>query len=266
MSDASVSRGGRPISVLLVNGLPEARQLLRAALSAREELDVVGEAEDGASAIALAAALRPGVVVLDLGLPELAGREVIARLHEISPVSKVVVLTAASAAVEGALARADAFVFKDIDVKYLVDLLTTLSERSGRDAEVYLAAEPASVGAARAFARSVLPIWELAELCDDVVLVVSELVTNAFVHGRSPCRLRLSASTGRVRVEVLDEGAGAPDLCLSSSGSLSGRGLYLVAHLAAAWGTEPLPAGGKLVWAELAQLPVEDIPEGEVLA
>ncbi|MDT0455462.1 ATP-binding protein [Streptomyces sp. DSM 41527] len=119
--------------------------------------------------------------------------------------------------------------------------------------------ERRSVSRARQFARTALADWDLDHLADDVLLCVSELATNALLHGVPPGRgYRLCLSLdegGLLRVEVHDSGAGEPRLpvplpCDGGEGEdegESGRGLLLVSALADAWGVdERVP--GKIVW------------------
>jgi GAF domain-containing protein len=100
--------------------------------------------------------------------------------------------------------------------------------------------------------------WALAEVAeepaapdDDVAVVVTELVTNALLHGKAPVVLRLRPLDDGVRVEVQDAGRDVPVLSRHSSDAMTGRGLALVARLCAAWGAEPAVSGGKVVWAEV---------------
>jgi DNA-binding NarL/FixJ family response regulator len=65
--------GYRATRVLIASSQPIVRHGLRALLTAAAELDVVAEAEDGASAVTLARRLRPDVVVIDLQLPKVDG-------------------------------------------------------------------------------------------------------------------------------------------------------------------------------------------------
>jgi anti-sigma regulatory factor (Ser/Thr protein kinase) len=86
------------------------------------------------------------------------------------------------------------------------------------------------------------------------LLLTSELVTNAVVHGSAPVSLLLRHGPGRVRIEVSDTGSdlpARPDPQLTATGE-SGRGLQLVDALASDWGSEPHPTGpGKITWFEL---------------
>ncbi len=110
--------------------------------------------------------------------------------------------------------------------------------------------ELAGARAARRFAEGVIDRWAVRPgVADEACLVVSELVTNAFAHGRSDAVLRLLRRNGLLRVEVLDEDTRMPVIVVPDPDSLSGRGLALVASLATLWGAERT-AYGKVVWAE----------------
>ncbi|WP_051855464.1 ATP-binding protein [Streptomyces sp. NRRL B-1347] len=115
--------------------------------------------------------------------------------------------------------------------------------------------ERQSVPAARAFAHAVLGAWGIEKRADDITLCVSELTTNALVHGAPPGRgfkLRLLRDGGGVRIEVHDSGGGRPRLVGEGVADESGRGLLLVAALADTWGVaERNP--GKVVWAEFTE-------------
>lgn len=112
-----------------------------------------------------------------------------------------------------------------------------------------------SVRLAREFARETLTHWATAERGDDVLLCVSELATNALLHGVPVGRgfaLSLSLhADGILRVEVHDSGPGEVRAPETSPESEHGRGLLLVAALADKWGVgERNP--GKIVWCEFA--------------
>ena len=113
-----------------------------------------------------------------------------------------------------------------------------------------LAQDPAGVRAARRAAMRVVEGWAARPgVADDVCLVVSELVTNALVHGRSDAVLRLLRQGGVIRVEILDEDTRLPLPSAPDAQALGGRGLALVAALSTVWGAERT-ATGKIVWAE----------------
>jgi len=92
------------------------------------------------------------------------------------------------------------------------------------------------------------------ECRDTAVLLTSELVTNALLHGRGPVRLRLKADAHRLRVEVGDDDPGHPRAPTQMEGAESGRGMLIVSGLAAAWGVVD-HAAGKTVWFELGVQP-----------
>ncbi|HET6817047.1 MAG TPA: response regulator [Mycobacteriales bacterium] len=240
------------IRVVLVDDVPEVRQLVRTALRFRGGFEIVGEAGDGTEAVKLAAQEQPDVVVLDLGLPDLAGRDVLAGIREQSPVSKVVIFSGTETTDRAQLAKqVEGFVMKDDDLDFLIDLLETLGSARRRHASVELSCELGSVMRSRRFVRETFAEWGITRAVDDALIVVSELVTNAITHAGSPCQVRLSIDETSVRVEVFDEGAGTPDPQPASSTSEHGRGLHLITALTAAWGIQQIPDDGKIVWAEL---------------
>ncbi|WP_153531999.1 SpoIIE family protein phosphatase [Actinomadura macrotermitis] len=113
-----------------------------------------------------------------------------------------------------------------------------------------LAAEAEMVPRARAEAAAKLAEWGLTGLTDTVQLLVSELVTNALVHGAGEIMMRL-IRLDTLRCEVYDDGHELPRLCQAGATDESGRGLQLVSHLAERWGTHRTDRG-KVVWFEHA--------------
>jgi NarL family two-component system response regulator LiaR len=83
----------RCISVLIVDDHPVVRQGLRAFLDSEEDIEVVGEAGDGAEAVRKAGELRPDVVLMDLVLPGMDGVASTLEIRKTSPSSRVLVLT-----------------------------------------------------------------------------------------------------------------------------------------------------------------------------
>jgi anti-sigma regulatory factor (Ser/Thr protein kinase) len=89
-----------------------------------------------------------------------------------------------------------------------------------------------------------------AESCDTAVLLTSETVTNAFIHGRSEAKIRVKAVPGRLLVEVADENSRHPQRANHDDDALDGRGLAIVELLADRWGVVD-EAYGKTVWFEV---------------
>ena len=238
--------------MLLVDDVDELRGLVRQALRLRGGFDVVAEAADGTAAVAAAEAHQPQVVVLDLGLPDLAGHELVRRVRHAAPAAQVVVYTGTVVPEHTRIAdRVAAFVRKDQDVNYLVELLTDLSRTRHDSATAQLGPELIDVAAARRFISRLCATWNCGPTAADAELVVSELVTNALLHAGATCELRARFAESVLRLEVRDGGPGAPDLQAASNESEHGRGLVLVSALCSAWGIDNQAGGGKVVWAEL---------------
>ena len=89
------------------------------------------------------------------------------------------------------------------------------------------------------------------ERLDDVVLVVSEVVTNAVVHGAPPGSLIISMSDDLIRIEVSDSAAAGPVREAIHHESQRGRGIGLMDTLSDRWGVTARPEDGKVVWFEV---------------
>jgi DNA-binding NarL/FixJ family response regulator len=85
--------GTRTLRLLLVDDRPSVRRGLRIWLALEPDLEVVGEAADGAEAISLTQALRPDVVLMDIEMPGVDGISATAALRSVVPQSAVVILT-----------------------------------------------------------------------------------------------------------------------------------------------------------------------------
>lgn len=241
------------ISTLLVDDAADVRVLLRVALRAHGAFTISGEAANGAEAIRLAAELRPDLIVLDLGLPDLEGRDLLTQIRRVAPGSRVVIFTGTDTDRSWYERRASGFVVKDADLDVLVDLLAEVgSEEPHHVATFDVPLDYAQIRAARATVTELLRRWELDELVDLAQLVVSELVTNALEHARSPCEVTIIRTAHGIRIEVRDEGAGTPDPQPVDVRRERGRGLKIIAALSTAWGIDADRAT-KVVWAELTE-------------
>jgi PAS domain S-box-containing protein len=108
------------------------------------------------------------------------------------------------------------------------------------------------VADARHLVASYLQERELPEtLVRDAALATSELVTNALLHGQAPVELRMRIEGADVLIEVRDRATYQPRKLRPDEDDEHGRGLQIVAALAARWGTRPTEHG-KAVWCLLS--------------
>jgi anti-sigma regulatory factor (Ser/Thr protein kinase) len=113
-----------------------------------------------------------------------------------------------------------------------------------------LSAAPGAVPAARALLRDVLHGSALAHRLEDGELALSELVTNAVLHGRDPLSVRVVLDDQVLRAEVADASPVSPSFSMLDQTAVTGRGLLLISAVSDRWGVEPSPSG-KVVWFEL---------------
>jgi anti-sigma regulatory factor (Ser/Thr protein kinase)/anti-anti-sigma regulatory factor len=122
--------------------------------------------------------------------------------------------------------------------------------------ELRLAPTPTASAAARTFVRETWHYWQLAlpdaTVMERAVLLANELVTNAVVHAGTDVRLRLELRGDRLHIAVRDDNPRLLRLVMPDSEAEGGRGLWLVEQLARAWGVNPHPDGGKVVWCVLS--------------
>ncbi|GAA1690322.1 MULTISPECIES: ATP-binding protein [Streptomyces] len=119
-----------------------------------------------------------------------------------------------------------------------------------------------AVPRARDFTREALRDWgwlpaataDHRAAAEDVLLVVSELVTNACLHAEGPEELRVSCNAKVLRLEVVDLGTGTPaPRTPHRAGRPGGHGMFIVQRLCLDWGVvRNVEGSGKTVWAELA--------------
>ncbi len=117
------------IRILIVDDHTLFRQGIRKVLDAEADIEVVGEASEGAQALALVAELAPNVVLMDVAMPGMDGLEATRRIIESAPNARIVVLTAfdEDEYVLGALrAGARGYLLKDTDWRELAAAIRTI--------------------------------------------------------------------------------------------------------------------------------------------
>ena len=100
--------------------------------------------------------------------------------------------------------------------------------------------------------RVVLTGWGLAaDVVEDALLVVEELVTNVVDHAHTRFQLAVRLTNHVLRVAVRDCGSGLPRVQPFDPNAARGRGLQVITAIAQQWGCDP-HEGGKTVWVDLA--------------
>jgi DNA-binding NarL/FixJ family response regulator len=125
--------------VLIADDVQDLRSMLRLALELSGRFTVVAEAMNGAHAVDLAAMYTPDLALLDLSMPTLDGLEALPRILEVSPVTKVVVLSGfeearmAPVALKGG---AVAYIEKGVPPRRLVQALIEIMHPSSGDSSI----------------------------------------------------------------------------------------------------------------------------------
>jgi DNA-binding NarL/FixJ family response regulator len=120
-----------PFSVLLVDDHRIMRDGIRAILDRSPDFEVIGEAEDGSTALLLLKEKRPDIILMDIGLPGLSGIEVTTEALRYSPRSKVVILSMYDdelSVVNAIRSGARGFVLKKASDSDLLDALRTVGK------------------------------------------------------------------------------------------------------------------------------------------
>ena len=123
---------------------------------------------------------------------------------------------------------------------------------------------PSNVAAARRFVAAALTTWRQPEaLVDAVVLVTSEMATNAVLHAGSDFEVSVQRLPDGLLLRVNDHSPRPPVQRSCSATSTTGRGTYLLDALCRGWGAVDDGLGGKAVWAlldpESADCPPADV-------
>ena len=121
VSSASAPAAGAlrmdPIRVLIADGYALFRRGLEMVLETEDDIDLVGQASDGAEAVTVAGKSQPDVVLMDVRMPKIGGIEACRAIREIAPSAKIVILTISDAEedlFEAIRAGASGYLLKDI--------------------------------------------------------------------------------------------------------------------------------------------------------
>ncbi|WP_245239327.1 response regulator transcription factor [Streptomyces sp. MZ04] len=116
MADAVSQKAG--IRVLLVDDHQVVRRGLRTFLEVQDDIEVVGEASDGAEGVAQAEKLKPDVVLMDVKMPGMDGVDALRKLRELANPARVLIVTSFTeqrTVVPALRAGAAGYVYKDVD-------------------------------------------------------------------------------------------------------------------------------------------------------
>ncbi|ANW20861.1 response regulator [Streptomyces clavuligerus] len=121
--------GDTRIRVLLVDDHQVVRRGLRTFLEVQDDIEVVGEAGDGAEGVARAEELRPDIVLMDVKMPGTDGIEALRRLRELANPARVLVVTSFTeqrTVIPALRAGASGYVYKDIDPEALAGAIRSV--------------------------------------------------------------------------------------------------------------------------------------------
>jgi DNA-binding NarL/FixJ family response regulator len=195
------------ISVLIVDDHPIVRDGLRGIFAGDDRFDVVGEAANGAEAIALAEARSPDVVLMDLRMPGVDGITATARIVAAHPATRILVLTTFDDEehIYPALAAvAQGFLGKDAPPEQLLDAIRrTAAGESPFSPDVLQRLVRAAVAARGAPREPDLP--DLTDRERDVLTLLGDGLANAEIAAR----LYIAPSTVKTHVAALMTKTGA---------------------------------------------------------
>ncbi|MFV2173963.1 response regulator [Actinomadura sp. LOL_016] len=145
----ATGRGRGPIRVLIADDHPVVRQGLRTFLGIQDDIEVVGEAADGASAVSLAESAEPDIVLMDLKMPGADGLTALTELRARGVSARVLILTSVTErghVLPAVQAGAAGYLYKDVDPQALVQAIRAVHDGHvlfAPDAAEAMLAEPA---------------------------------------------------------------------------------------------------------------------------
>ncbi len=120
--------------VLIVDDAAFMRMMIRNILT-KSGYDVVGEAENGAAAVALYQELRPDVVTMDITMPEMDGIEGVRRIRQIDPNANIIMVSAMgqqAMVMEAIQAGAKDFIVKPFQQERILQAIERVLARAGQ--------------------------------------------------------------------------------------------------------------------------------------
>lgn len=180
------------ISILLADDHKLLRDCLHSKLQSQPDLEVVGTADDGRTAIRLTKQLKPNVVVMDIGMPGIGGIEATRRVIAEVPETKVVALTMYADArfVEGMLkAGVSAYVLKDCSFEELCYAVRTAAEN-----KTYFCQQIASTVIQSCLAHNGKPDAAATKLTDREMQVLTK-ITEGYKTREVAAELQISVKT-----------------------------------------------------------------------
>ena len=188
------------IRILIVDDHAIVRMGLAAILGTKADLEVVGDAEDGSAAIQKAQKLRPDVVLMDIVMPEMDGATATAKILQLLPQTKVIILTSFGEAdgIAHALdAGASGALMKNVDYSELVTAIRAVME-----GETVVAPE------IRKMIKDMPPVPELSERQRDILISISRGLTDADIATQlnlSPYSVREHITTIFKKLDVANK-------------------------------------------------------------
>jgi CheY-like chemotaxis protein len=233
---------------------PDQRRLLGIVLEKDDGFEVIGEADDGPTAVACVVDHEADLLVLDADLPGLDGIAVVSQLRRERPTCTCVFITSLGPS-ELSGAGSVGIVPRSTPVARLAQEVAAAAAAvaavdAGRTAALTLGSDDLAPRTARRFVNEVLRDAGYEDALDVVELLVTEVVTNAVLHARSDAKVVVHLLPDAVRVEVVDSDDSFPVRRRPRPDQPGGRGLDLVEQMSRSWGIDMLEVG-KRTWFEV---------------
>ena len=187
----------KKIKVLIVDDHAIVRMGLASILGTKKDIEVVGDAEDGADAIRKTKRLTPDVVLMDIVMPEMDGATATAEIRRLIPTAKILILTSFGEAdgIAHALdAGASGALMKNIDYSELVEAIRSVAE-----GKTVIAPE------IKKMLQESPPIPELTERQHEILLSMSRGLTDADIA----IQLHLTSNSVREHITTIFSKLGA---------------------------------------------------------